>query len=90
MADKTPLAKRLNTEMEFSPEGKMSIDKESLRDLLGEVLEEKFESHLQPLKNDINALKKTIEKQKETHESEISALKKKTNLLVRRMPGKII
>ena len=59
MADKTPLAKRLNTEMEFSPEGKMSIDKESLRDLLGEDLEEKFESHLQPLKNDINALKKT-------------------------------
>ena len=81
MADKTPLAKRLNTEMEFSPEGKMSIDKESLRDLLGEVLEEKFESHLQPLKNDINALKKTIEKQKETHESEISALKEENQSL---------
>ena len=67
--------------MKFSPEGKMSLDKQSLHDLLGEVIEEKFETFLQPLKEDISTLKRTLKSQTEKHDKEIEELKQKNKLL---------
>ena len=84
MAAKTPQAKRLNTDMEFSPEANLPLDRQSLRDLLGEVLEEKLESFLHPLKEDIKDLKGTLEKQKTDLEREILSLKKENKILSER------
>ena len=79
MAEKPPLQKRPNTEMSFSPEGPMIMDKDVLRSVLSELLEEKFESYLRPIKDELTEVKAELETFQNNYTECTSVLKKKLN-----------
>ena len=62
--------------MEFSPEGQLTLDStsNSLRAILSDLLEEKLESHLRPLKQDLSLLKSNVETQNVKNIRDIVAL----------------
>ena len=62
--------------MEFSPEGQLTLDSTStsLRAILSDLLDEKLESHLRPLKQDLNLLKSNVETQNVKNTTDIAAI----------------
>ena len=76
--------KRTNTEMSFSPEQvqmdktitaqEMFKDKEYFKDLLREILDEKFREYLQPVKENIAALEIKVNEIDNKHSERINKL----------------
>ena len=65
-----PPSKHLFTEMSFSPEGKLQVDISELRDLLSELIDEKF-GYSKPLVDYVRELRNEVNKQKKIiHESQ--------------------
>ena len=77
MFPNTPKAgnKRHNSDMLFSPkeEGTAS-NKEDLKTLLSDTLEEKFQNYIQPLQNEIKHLRQTIEVQEKERQAKDAAV----------------
>ena len=79
MSQQTPVTKRPNTEMAFSPEGYMLIDSKALRSILSDLLEEKFKMYMLPIKTELLQAKKDIELLKNDHERTTAKLKKEVS-----------
>ena len=73
----TPLAKRPNTAMEFSPVGKSQLDLAVLKKLL----DEKFCEYVSPLKEEISSLKKTLQETKDQSDDACHQLRQDYDLL---------
>ena len=76
MSHQTPVMKRPNSEMAYSPEGHMLIDSKALRSILSDIIEEKFEVYMSPIKTGFSQVKKDIQTLKNDHESTSLNLKK--------------
>ena len=76
--------KRHWTDMLFSPEqcGDMqNPDQETMKNYLREILDEKFNQHLQPLQNTIEELQKEVINLKKEHAREVKILKEENDRL---------
>ena len=61
----TPKKKRSFFEVSISPDDKAAIDASNLRDVLSDILDQKFEEHLKLITNDFAKLKSKSEARQE-------------------------
>ena len=75
-------AKRPNTEMLFSEESQPLPDKNYLRDLFSDILDEKFKEHLNPVKQQIERLKVEMDTMREKNETTVKELTLENKILL--------
>ena len=76
-----PKKKRPFLEASISPDGKTAKDVSDLRDVLNDILDQKFEEHLRSIKDDFANLKCKSEAKQEDNSQGISNLKKNVKRL---------
>ena len=77
MDSSTPKAKHKFLEVSLSPDGKAEMDPANFRELIGDLLDEKLEQHLKPIKEDLANFKRNVQIQKK--ETDQAVLKVKTD-----------
>ena len=77
MDSSTPKAKHKFLEVSLSPDGKAEMDPANFRELIGDLLDEKLEQHLKPIKEDLANFKCNVQIQKK--ETDQAILKVKTD-----------
>ena len=75
----TPRSKRRFLELSFSPDGKAAMDTSGLRDIMSDILDEKLEKHLKPIKDELAEFKSKSERKQTENSQAISSLKKEVN-----------
>ena len=72
----TPRKKRPFLEVSISPDGKAAMNTSDLRDVLGDILDQKLEEHLKSIKDDFAQLKTSAETQQLETSQAISNIKR--------------